>query len=130
MGLITERSMERLSFGSRLLKRSLTPYEFFTPKGPRKLTPRKLTQRELSQVRQDFLRGIVLQLVARRKELDMSGPDVDARIGCAEALVAKWECGIRGPSAFNLLNWAEALGCQWVLVPVSTPTKEDGCDAS
>jgi len=58
-----------------------------------------------------------VQLVARRKQLKLTGLAVDARIGCAEHLSAKWECGMRAPSAFNLMCWAEALGCEWVLQP-------------
>lgn len=116
MGLITEQGMERLSFESRLLKKCLTPYDFFLANGWLKIT---------DQMRQDFLRTMVAQLVARRKELGLTGLDVDAKIGCAEHLVAKWECGMRAPSAFNLMCWAEALGCQWVLVPVPKHNKAE-----
>lgn len=106
MGLITERAMARLSFGSRLLKRCFSPFEIFPER-----------EKVPEYVRQDFLRQMVSQLVKRRHELRLSGAVVDARIGCTEYLVAKWECGIRAPSAFNLMCWAEALGCEWVLVP-------------
>jgi hypothetical protein len=106
MGLITEQGMERLSFGSRLLRRCSTPFDFFLQKG--KVSP---------EVRQDFIKGMVGQLVARRKQLGLVGLDVDDMLGCADYLTAKWECGMRTPSAFNLMCWAEALGCRWVLVP-------------
>ena len=106
--------MERLSFERRLLKLFLTPFEPW---------PAKKKEKVPDRVRQDFLTRMVGQLVARRKELGQTGLAVDARIGCAEHLVAKWECGMRSPSAFNLLCWAEALGCEWVLVPKNPDDK-------
>lgn len=109
MGLFTEQTMERLSFGSRLLKRCSTPFETFL-----------LSAKEEARARrqQVFLLEMVAQLVARRKQLRLVGLEVDARGGFAECLTAKWECGMRVPSAFNLMNWAEALGCRWELVPL------------
>jgi hypothetical protein len=111
MGLITELGLARLSFDSRLLRRFSTPFDFLPPKKNGKVTP---------ELREDFLRQMVSQLVARRKAQGLSGLAVDGRLGCAEYLTAKWECGMRAPSAFNLMCWAEALGCQWVLVPIIT----------
>jgi hypothetical protein len=110
MGLITERGMARLSFGSRLLKRSWTPFDFFLPKGKQKVS---------WEMRRDFLRKMVAQLVQRRRALGLSSLDVDDIIGCADHLTAKWECGLRAPTSFNLMCWAESLGCQWVLVPLN-----------
>ncbi len=115
MGLFTEREMERLSYASRLLKGSLRPSEFSTRK--RMVTAKVLKERKLPPVRYDFLRSVVSQLVSRRKFLKLYGLDVDAILGCTDHLTAKREIGIKGPSAFDLLCWAEALGCQWVLVP-------------
>jgi len=109
MGLITERGMERLSFESRLLRRYLTPFEIW---------PAKKKEKVPEHLRQDFLAEMVKQLVARRKELGLSGLAVDARVGSAEYLTAKWECGMRSPSAFMLQCWARALGCRWALVPI------------
>jgi hypothetical protein len=36
--------------------------------------------------------------------------DLDHRLGNADRLVSKWECGIRTPTSFNLYCWAFALG--------------------
>ena len=118
MGLFTEQGMERMSFESRLLSAFLTPFDFLPP-GKEKVT---------QEMRRDFLSRMVSQLVARRREMRLPGLAVDDRIGCAEYLTAKWECGMRTPSAFNLMCWAQALGCQWVLVPLpdNQPSKGDG----
>lgn len=114
MGLITEQAMERLNFGSRLLRKYLTPFDFF-PRGTG--VPKYL--------REDFLTDMVSQLVAQRHLQNLSGISLDAKIGCAECLVAKWETGIRAPTTFNLLCWAEALDCKWVLVPNNPKKREE-----
>lgn len=56
-----------------------------------------------------FFDPLVEQLVAARRKRGLRQEDVDARIGCAERLVSKWECGIRRPSAYFLLLWTQAL---------------------
>ncbi|KAB8155082.1 helix-turn-helix domain-containing protein [Kordia sp. TARA_039_SRF] len=61
------------------------------------------------KTRNDFLKGIVSQLVARRKELGLTQDDVNDLLGVADRLVSKWECGSRTPTSFNLHCWAEAL---------------------
>ncbi len=106
MALITELGMERMRFASRLLKKSWDLSEIWPQKEI--ITPK---------MRQDFLRSVVSQLARRRYELGLTGLALDHKIGCAENLVAKWECGMRTPSAINLMYWAEALGCKWILVP-------------
>ena len=55
---------------------------------------------------------LVTQLKKRRYQLGLPQAALDARIGCATGLVAKWETGNRKPTAFNLYCWAEALGCK------------------
>ena len=77
----------------------------------------KETKRKQPALRRDFLRFMVMQLAFRRRQLGLSGADLDAITGWTDSQTAKYERGIRGPSAFNLFCWAEALGCQWVLVP-------------
>ena len=61
-------------------------------------------------IRNDFLRDIVGRLVSRRKELQITQEDLDFRLGTADRLVSKWECGVRTPTSFNLYCWAFALG--------------------
>jgi transcriptional regulator with XRE-family HTH domain len=46
----------------------------------------------------------------RREELGLSGEEVARRIGCTDALVYKWEVGMRRPSPPMLWDWAEVLG--------------------
>lgn len=64
---------------------------------------------ETGVCRQDFLKDIVKQLVERRKSLGMTQDNVDVRMGNADRLCSKWECGDRTPTVFNLKCWAETL---------------------
>ena len=49
-------------------------------------------------------------MVARRKELGLTQDELNYRIGIADRLLSKWECGDRSPTSFNFFCWAEALG--------------------
>lgn len=59
--------------------------------------------------RDDFLKIVVCPMIARRKELGLTQDDVNYKLGVADRLVSKWECGVRSPTAFNLLCWAQVL---------------------
>jgi DNA-binding transcriptional regulator YiaG len=67
--------------------------------------------------REDFLSDIVHQFIIRRQELNLSQEDIDLRMGNADRQCSKWECGLRTPTSFNLLCWAEALKAQLILSP-------------
>ena len=60
--------------------------------------------------REDFLSDIVHQFIIRRQELNLSQEGIDLIMGNADRQCSKWECGLRTPTSFNLLCWAEALG--------------------
>ncbi len=62
-----------------------------------------------------FTIELIKQLQQRRYTLNLSQLALDDRIGCAAGLVAKWECGNRKPTAFNLYCWAKALDCKLTL---------------
>ncbi|MCB0518087.1 MAG: helix-turn-helix domain-containing protein [Lewinellaceae bacterium] len=66
--------------------------------------------------RDDFLAGIIGQFIERRKELGLSQEEVDGRMGTADRLCSKWECGQRQPTSFNFFCWAQALDARLVLV--------------
>lgn len=66
--------------------------------------------------RKDFLHKMVSQLAKRRKELGMTQEELNYKIGVADRLVSKWECGLRTPNSFNLLCWAQALNAEFILV--------------
>jgi Helix-turn-helix len=53
---------------------------------------------------------LIAALAARRKELGLSQLELDLRLNVASGHVAKWECGDRRPTAFNLFCWGDALG--------------------
>lgn len=52
----------------------------------------------------------IAQLIQARKALGLSQTALEARIGCSEGLVAKWESRRRSPSLPSLVDWARALG--------------------
>lgn len=74
------------------------------------------TDKRLPQ-RNDFFDNIVRQFIERRKSLEMTQEDVDCRMGTAERLTSKWECGHRIPTSFNFFCWAEALDAKLLLAP-------------
>jgi DNA-binding XRE family transcriptional regulator len=63
-----------------------------------------------------FLGEVIDQLILRRKALGLTQPDLNDRIGVADRLLSKWECGERMPSGFLLFCWARALGGRLVFV--------------
>ena len=70
-----------------------------------------------SQNRNKFIADQIAELVARRKELGLTQDDVNHKIGVADRLLSKWECGARTPNLFNLFCWAKALGLNLNFVP-------------
>ncbi len=67
--------------------------------------------------RDDFIFEIISQFIQRRKALGLSQEDVDGRMGTAERLCSKWECGERLPTSFNFYCWAQALDAFLLLFP-------------
>lgn len=57
-----------------------------------------------------FYEPIIEKLIAVRKAKKLSQEVVNDLIGCCDALVSKWECRMRYPSAFHLMLWAQVLG--------------------
>lgn len=75
--------------------------------------------KDKTQVRNDFLNPIATKLVKLRKYRDYKQQDLSLQIGMNEKLVQKWESGIRTPSVFNLINWAEALDAELAIMTSS-----------
>lgn len=73
-------------------------------------TPKRIPNRN------DFLAETISLFIERRKELGLTQEDVDARMGTADRLCSKWECGERMPNSFNFFCWAQALDAQLILV--------------
>jgi hypothetical protein len=69
----------------------------------------------------DLIKG----LVARRRSLGLSQNALDDRIGCADGLISKWECGMRRPSAWNLACWMAALDCEVSIAAAQTVQVQD-----
>lgn len=67
----------------------------------------------------DFLGPLIEQLVDARHRLNLSQLELNARIGCSEGHLAKWEAGMHRPSLYFLLLWIEQLGLRIVLDPQS-----------
>ena len=54
-------------------------------------------------------KNIVDEMVQARKNIGYTQAQVDFKIGCADGLVSKWECGDRIPSFFMLACWTQVL---------------------
>ena len=67
--------------------------------------------------RQQFLDGIAQVLIQARKDANLTQDMLNARLGIADRLLNKWECGIKTPSGFNLYCWADALNYELTAVP-------------
>lgn len=63
-------------------------------------------------IRQDYLQALITELIRLRKIQGLSQEAVNYKLGVADRLVGKWECGIRNPTLFNLHCWAKALGAK------------------
>jgi len=70
-----------------------------------------------------FYKEVIPQFVKRRNELGYTQTSLDAHMNIARGLVSKWEVGIRKPSGFLFCCWAEALGCDLIIVPKDKPRK-------
>jgi transcriptional regulator with XRE-family HTH domain len=69
------------------------------------------------KVRDDFLKEIVSPMIKRRHELKMTQEILNHKLGVADSLVGKWECGMRTPLAYHLYCWADALEGRILFVP-------------
>ena len=58
---------------------------------------------------------LILQLVARRKELGWTQEMVNDDLGVADRLVSKWECGMKYPNFRHILMWTDILNCRLVI---------------
>lgn len=67
--------------------------------------------------RRDFLKEVTSQLAKLRYVRGLTQEVVNERIGVADRLVNKWECGDKNPSGFNLMCWCEVLNCKLMAVP-------------
>lgn len=72
----------------------------------------------------NFLKTLIHPMIERRKLLGMTQEELNHKIGVADRLVSKWECGTRRPTSFNLLCWAEALNGEIVFIPNCIVTPE------
>lgn len=70
-------------------------------------------------VRSDYLKNVVRELVRQREQLNITQEELNARLGIADRLLSKWECGIRTPTSFNLYCWALSLGMKLTVIPMA-----------
>ena len=63
-----------------------------------------------------FYKEVIPQFVKRRNELGYTQSSLDYDMNIARGLISKWEVGIRKPSGFLFCCWAEALGCDLIIV--------------
>lgn len=69
------------------------------------------------KTRSDYLETLVKALVRRRLELNITQEELNHKLGVADRLVSKWECGTRTPLTFHLYCWADALQSRLVIIP-------------
>lgn len=67
--------------------------------------------------RTDFLQDVVKQLVKARHYRGLTQEKVNGRLGIADRLVNKWECGTKSPTAFLIYCWAEIVKCKIMIIP-------------
>tara|TARA_R100001530_G_scaffold54610_1_gene40287 strand:+ start:3675 stop:3926 length:252 start_codon:yes stop_codon:yes gene_type:complete len=77
-------------------------------------------RRKNPQKVEEFTKDLISKLIKRREELNISQEKLNEKIGVADNLVAKWECGMRLPSGFLLYCWTQALNLKIEL-------KENNC---
>lgn len=70
----------------------------------------RLTSTEASPVEHQFYAQMIEMLVDARVNCGMSQAALSQKIGVNDAMVAKWESGLRLPSSFFLMSWCQALG--------------------
>ena len=62
---------------------------------------------------------LVKPMIQRRKDLGFTQEDLDNKLGVADRLVSKWECGSRTPTSFHLYCWADVLDGAICFIPKS-----------
>lgn len=70
--------------------------------------------------RTDFLNNLSKHLATLRQMKGWTQDKLNYRLGIADRLMNKWECGDKTPSGFNLYCWADALGEQLITMPKDT----------
>jgi transcriptional regulator with XRE-family HTH domain len=68
------------------------------------------------RTREDFLEDVVKSLIDLRVKVNMTQDDINHKLGVADRLVSKWECGVRTPTSFHLYCWADALNGRLTIV--------------
>lgn len=68
-------------------------------------------------LRDDFFNRVVKQLAHFRRLKGLTQDKLGHRLGFADRLINKWECGTRLPSGFSLWCWTDALDCELMVVP-------------
>lgn len=67
-----------------------------------------------------LLRPVIEALIEARRAKGLRQEDVDIRIGCADRLISKFECGIKHPSLNMIAVWCEVLGVALSIQPTGS----------
>jgi predicted DNA-binding transcriptional regulator AlpA len=62
--------------------------------------------------------ALIATMASYRRAAGYSQEALDHKLGTADGLVAKWECGMRRPTSFNLFCWGQALGVSFGIIPL------------
>lgn len=77
------------------------------------------TELKITREGRELMRPVIETLIEARRARGLRQEDVDARIGCAERLVSKYECGTRHPSLNMLAIWCQVLGVALTVQPAN-----------
>ena len=80
--------------------------------------PTKLYLKEPCDLEKQFYKVMIADLIYKRHAMNMTQEELNTRLGVTDGQVNKWEAGVRLPSSFNLMCWANALGMQIRLVRI------------
>lgn len=81
-----------------------------TPQEPRKWTGRKTGKSEAAK-------KLMRELAVHRLIQDLSYSEVGALLGIGRTVIYRWEEGINNPMLDSAVQYADALGLKFVLVP-------------
>jgi transcriptional regulator with XRE-family HTH domain len=62
-----------------------------------------------TRLEQEFYGALIKELARVRKMQGISQEELSARLGVSDTMVAKWEAGLRLPTSYWLMCWAQTL---------------------
>ena len=70
---------------------------------------------------QPIFRPLIHPLIEEREKRGISQFELEHKIGVTRGYLTKWECGLRTPSLYSYICWAEALDLGIGFYPLDDP---------